>query len=412
VSCRESCTTTDLIVEADEVSGDMTSLDDAFLEAIVAEPDDDTPRLVYADWLEDHGQGARAEFIRIQIELSRLTQHEPRRQELVAREQALLVEHGEEWEGPLPRIATEWTFERGFLAGVKMPAKGFSQLPAVLTWSPTVRHLHLAGPFKNVKPSMRTIASSPYLARLTSLVISDGYYGIGGPAVVTLAGSEHVGGLTSLSLHNNAMGDAALVAIAGSPHLSRLTTLSLSCYGFNESDYIRAEGVRALVSSRSLARMTTLRLVRCGLTDEACEVLTESSWPEGLRTLDLRNNDLSPMIKQRLRARFGERVSFSLAASCLLRMVCLHSLPVNKSTTKHPRTGEANAYRTNLGSERETASHVPPHAIRDCHRRALRTCEAAPLAVSRSLSVPRAPPPIAQTLLRRVAKRTDLPRLR
>ena len=93
--------------------------------------------------------------------------------------------------------------------------------------------------------------------------------------------------------------------------MSRLTTLSLSCYGFNESDYIRAEGVRALVSSRYLTRLATLRLVRCGLTNEACEVLAESSRLEGLMTLDLRNNDLSVTVKERLRARFGERVIFS-----------------------------------------------------------------------------------------------------
>ena len=38
--------------------------DDAFLQAILDAPDDDTPRLVYADWLEEHGQPDRAEFIR------------------------------------------------------------------------------------------------------------------------------------------------------------------------------------------------------------------------------------------------------------------------------------------------------------------------------------------------------------
>jgi uncharacterized protein (TIGR02996 family) len=42
----------------------------AFLRAICAEPADDTPRLVYADWLEEHGQGERAEFIRVQVELA------------------------------------------------------------------------------------------------------------------------------------------------------------------------------------------------------------------------------------------------------------------------------------------------------------------------------------------------------
>lgn len=36
----------------------------AFIAAIKAHPDDDTPRLVFADWLEEHGEPARARVIR------------------------------------------------------------------------------------------------------------------------------------------------------------------------------------------------------------------------------------------------------------------------------------------------------------------------------------------------------------
>jgi uncharacterized protein (TIGR02996 family) len=42
------------------------------LAAILANPDDDNVRLVYADWLQEHGDDARAEFIRVQIELAKL----------------------------------------------------------------------------------------------------------------------------------------------------------------------------------------------------------------------------------------------------------------------------------------------------------------------------------------------------
>lgn len=42
-----------------------------FLQKILADPAEDTHRLVYADWLDEHGQPTRAEFIRVQIELSR-----------------------------------------------------------------------------------------------------------------------------------------------------------------------------------------------------------------------------------------------------------------------------------------------------------------------------------------------------
>lgn len=38
----------------------------AFLDAIIENPQDDTLRVVYADYLEENGDGARAEFIRLQ----------------------------------------------------------------------------------------------------------------------------------------------------------------------------------------------------------------------------------------------------------------------------------------------------------------------------------------------------------
>lgn len=43
----------------------------AFLRAIIDDPDEDAHRLVYADWLDDHGEPDRAEFIRLQCRLAR-----------------------------------------------------------------------------------------------------------------------------------------------------------------------------------------------------------------------------------------------------------------------------------------------------------------------------------------------------
>jgi uncharacterized protein (TIGR02996 family) len=47
---------------------------EALLAAIIANRDDDTPRFIYADCLEEHGQGDRAEFIRVQCEMARLVE--------------------------------------------------------------------------------------------------------------------------------------------------------------------------------------------------------------------------------------------------------------------------------------------------------------------------------------------------
>lgn len=51
---------------------------DAFINAICTNPDDDTARLVYADWLDEHDQPERAEFIRVGCELATMPP-EPRK---------------------------------------------------------------------------------------------------------------------------------------------------------------------------------------------------------------------------------------------------------------------------------------------------------------------------------------------
>src|SRR5262249_49346848 len=69
----------------------------ALTAAVAAEPDDDLPRLVFSDWLEENGEPDRAEFIRVGLERVRLDRHDPRRDELRHREQELVRSHEKEW---------------------------------------------------------------------------------------------------------------------------------------------------------------------------------------------------------------------------------------------------------------------------------------------------------------------------
>src|SRR5262245_23510597 len=87
----------------------------AFLSAILDAPDDDVPRLVFADWLDDNGDSARAEFIRAQVRLERLPEYDPERFELEERSLDLLAEHRAEWLAGLPAWArrARMTFRRG-----------------------------------------------------------------------------------------------------------------------------------------------------------------------------------------------------------------------------------------------------------------------------------------------------------
>lgn len=50
---------------------------EALHRACCMDPDDMAPRLIWADWLEEHGQPERAEFIRVQVELARIGHNHP-----------------------------------------------------------------------------------------------------------------------------------------------------------------------------------------------------------------------------------------------------------------------------------------------------------------------------------------------
>lgn len=99
----------------------MESKEQALLEEIIENPDDDTPRLIYADWLEERG-GPRAEFIRLQCELARLCAP-PR--DLLRRQQFLLAEHGGQWLDQLSQPLMWYAFRRGFVEDAMVLARDF-----------------------------------------------------------------------------------------------------------------------------------------------------------------------------------------------------------------------------------------------------------------------------------------------
>src|SRR4051794_28257705 len=111
--------------------------EDVLFQAVLAEPDDDTPRLIYADWLEERGD-PRAEFIPFQggqVELPPFHEDHPRREELVARLHTLRTAM-RRWDGALRRrlargplhnqalrrrgLIGGWAYRRGFIEAIAM----------------------------------------------------------------------------------------------------------------------------------------------------------------------------------------------------------------------------------------------------------------------------------------------------
>src|SRR5436305_5823948 len=102
---------------------------DALLAAIRAEPEEDTPRLAYADLLGERGGEAdrdRAEYIRASVELDRAKEEDP---VLKARVKELWERYGAAWSAPLagdgglldgPQRKGFLSFARGFIDRINL----------------------------------------------------------------------------------------------------------------------------------------------------------------------------------------------------------------------------------------------------------------------------------------------------
>src|SRR5882672_7674606 len=87
-----------------------------FLEAALARPDADGPRLVYADFLEqsdDPAVAARGELIRVQLALSCLPEGSPQAAQLAERQEELRQRYYEAWVDPLRGFVAWVGFRRG-----------------------------------------------------------------------------------------------------------------------------------------------------------------------------------------------------------------------------------------------------------------------------------------------------------
>jgi uncharacterized protein (TIGR02996 family) len=217
-----------------------------FWPAILADPSD-TPRLIYADWLEEQGD-PRSEFIRVQCELAHLTDDDPRWPALKARETAMLEEYAEEWKRPLRRLVRDGSFRRGFMEEVTMEAAVFLRRAEDLYRLAPVRYLRVLDGGRLIPQ----LAASPFLARLSSLQLNANYVGDAG--ALALAETPHVAGLTFLHLGHNNLGDRAAEFLAMSERLSSLARLDLS---YNR---ITVRGARALARAKNLAALCDVSL--------------------------------------------------------------------------------------------------------------------------------------------------------
>jgi uncharacterized protein (TIGR02996 family) len=220
------------------------------IRGIVANPDDDTPRLEYATWLEQHGRASRARLIRIQCQLERLH----------TEEKGLIEQHGREWAGPLFAAgADDWQFHRGFPEEVTMRFDDYLSEHARLNEITPLCRLHLIG---GTDDNLRRLANLSAANQIRSLeidrpsdrpeVVSFGIEGIR-----ALAASPKLGQLRRLSLHSHHIGADGAEVVAGAPTFNQLTHLALTDPALQDAGN---EPILRLINSPNLLNLIDLQV--------------------------------------------------------------------------------------------------------------------------------------------------------
>ncbi len=278
------------------------SEEQAFLSRVRECPDDDGPRLIFADWL-DEGGDPRGQFIRIQCAIARLPPEDPRRAELQAQEQALLDAHKHEWTARLQGIASDWTYRRGFIESISIDAKAFLSISSNLFRHTPIRRVR----FIDAGRCFVQLVESPMFGQIPEIDLTHNYLGNG--CLNLFARATQLTRLESLHLGFNDITDQGLRLLAGIPHLSTLCELYL-----DDNRQIGAPGVRALADSHYLVSLRHLDLSGNNLGETALRVLINGDSLRQLDSLTLHNNKI------------GDAGVESLAHSELLRrMLCRSS---------------------------------------------------------------------------------------
>lgn len=238
---------------------------DAFLRAIIDNPDDEFPRLIFADWLEEHGEPARASLIRVQCELEKLTDEDPRGVVLCEQEAELLLTHVQQWRSGLPTwVRGPGRFHKETLArhrGRAQFRRGVFHFR--LNAHDFLRHgksLRRKVPFdslclQNAAGLVHDLLASGLLQGLRHLDI--GYnHGMSDEEAIEFALSPQVESLRFLNLTNLQFGADAWRALVSSPHLANLIIFQANaCPKFLPE---------VVVKHAAWARLERLRLGNCG----------------------------------------------------------------------------------------------------------------------------------------------------
>ncbi|MCE9564828.1 MAG: TIGR02996 domain-containing protein [Planctomycetes bacterium] len=205
----------------------------ALLKAICDNPEEDTPRLVYADWLDEQGGDAnvaRAEFIRIQVAEEAKGEVHLNERPRTPREDELF----RKW-----CMSPEWDVEISRYTGVSVHVHHYDRGFPYHVYAKSVRSFLKAAPDLYSRIPATWVRFSTFTPR----------------TAIELAKSPFMNRIRYLD-QLNGIGDEELEGLATSPHLGNLTRVDFG-------GGLTARGMRPFLRNPSLTRMKTFRPGSC-----------------------------------------------------------------------------------------------------------------------------------------------------
>ncbi|QJX00447.1 TIGR02996 domain-containing protein [Frigoriglobus tundricola] len=253
--------------------------EDVFVHSILSNPDDDTLRLVFADWLEEHDRASHAELIRVQCELARLpkrsrkSEEKTRRQELAAREKELLrqPEFFPTWPVGTPKPsydafnydifkqspdAPKLEYERGFITAIRVLDDELMTPEWTLSpWHTLLREGKVLGivlhpdqcGFRSPEQISRQVRNVP-----ADLQLDRNYFELASQIYQEMAKNPSLCRVTRLQLFETDLTDGNLGVLARSPLLTQLREVWL------DDCKISLDAMQALVTSPSIKQLREL----------------------------------------------------------------------------------------------------------------------------------------------------------
>ncbi len=281
----------------------MTADERGLWAAVLAAPDDDLPRLVYADWLEENGRGPLAAFIRAQIDLARVTPGHPDYVDLVERQTLAVARVRGASSLPVPELPDgaafggsidEFTgdgyghYHRGFPASAGLDGRRLRSGPAALVRAVNglVERTTVRGVWLGWCPAagVEAVVDSAGSARLTGLAVGPEVSGDPFP-FDRLVRSPVASTLQSLALNLTSSATAEALAALAAGRFDRLTDFALyRTPGLMGNDW----DTPAAADWAALARAPWPdRLTAMALDAGAAGLLAAMGPAAGLHTLDL-----------------------------------------------------------------------------------------------------------------------------